>query len=128
LPISYGVKFGRAASRAVGALASGYPLHHLRAPSGRFGGSASIPLAMRNRKATNLIITNKNKLNATKNKKTLSVFFGLSNWGKLGGCFRKAQFLFLKSSVARILKIKQARNNNRLIFPSYLYHLFLKYI
>jgi hypothetical protein len=38
-------------------------------------------------------------------------FILLSNWGKLGGCFRKAQLLFLKSSVARILKIKQARNN-----------------
>jgi hypothetical protein len=35
--------------------------------------------------------------------------------------FRKAQPLFLKSSVAQILKIKQARNNNRLIFPSYIF-------
>jgi membrane fusion protein, multidrug efflux system len=38
------------------------------------------------------------------------------------------QLLFLKSSVAQILKIKQARNNNRLIFPSYLRFFSLYYI
>jgi hypothetical protein len=38
---------GRAASRAFRPLASGYPLHHLHALPlvGRFGGSATIPLA-----------------------------------------------------------------------------------
>ena len=35
----------RRALRAL--LASGYPLHHLRAPAGRYGGSATIPLASR---------------------------------------------------------------------------------
>ena len=46
--------FGRAASAGFACLASGYPLHHLRAllrtsgaAVGRFGGSATIPLAAR---------------------------------------------------------------------------------
>jgi hypothetical protein len=52
--MKYEIFFGRAASRAYGALASGYPLHHLRALRVRtrgahspraLGGSATIPLA-----------------------------------------------------------------------------------
>jgi hypothetical protein len=30
----------------------------------------------------------------------------LNNWGKLGGCFRKAQLLFLKSSAAQSVENK----------------------
>jgi hypothetical protein len=75
LPIIYGVKFGRAASRELRSRSRRAIRSITFAAFGGFGGSATIPLAMRDRKATNLIITNKNKLNATKNKKTLSVFF-----------------------------------------------------
>jgi hypothetical protein len=48
----------------------------------------------------------------------INISFYISNWGKLGGCFRKAQ----------LLKIKQARNNNRLIFPSYLLDIEIQYL
>jgi hypothetical protein len=46
--INNGGFFGRAASAHFARLASGYPLHHLRAFASlmRYGGSATIPLAL----------------------------------------------------------------------------------
>ena len=63
-------EFGRAASRF--ALASGYPLHHLRARhfmASRYGGSAAIPLAKKRFLNRKFHFTQKNRHLADKTSK-----------------------------------------------------------
>jgi len=68
-------------------LASGYPLHHLRAVISfrRFGGSAAIPLATRTRGASALCATGRLKTYSS-NKKNVAFF-----------CIYYLYFIFTKS-------------------------------